>query len=307
MDGLGRGFGPSSPEMEHGRRMFLTELRRWSGIGGILCAVTLCGCARLDNRLQRGDRPPGAPAEEAILSELAAEDQQIETFLVRNALLTVESPRLKATQKVSAEIAFRRPDRLHIVGRQQAFRNVVFRLTSVGREFMVDIPREGEPTYRREGETVEGVPFAVSPSDIARELFLPEDWSRLRRNDVRLIHYDPATATATLEVGPRNRPRRRMVVQGPEWHVVMTERLNDAGEVFARTLRSDYRVWDGIRFPGVIVAEFPTLETTLRLEKINRPRFNEPLEDDLFDIDWPDDPDTTDGSHARGDRPGAGA
>jgi hypothetical protein len=248
--------------------------------------VGLAGCGTLGERMQRGALPPGAPTEQDVLSDLAANDAKIQSLSESNATLTLKSPRLKATQTVSADIKFQRPDRLRIVGRQRAFRNEVFRITSVGSEFVVDIPGEGEPTYRRAGETIEGVPFTVSPSDIARELFLPEDWAGLRRGQVRMTGYDPASGRATLEVGPRRNPWRRVTVEGPPWHVVVSERLDEEGIVVARTTLEDYREYDGIRFPSTIDAVFPTEETELKFTKFDKPKFNVPLKESDFAIDW---------------------
>lgn len=252
--------------------------------GAVLLA--LAGCAHVGDRLERAALPPGAPSEREILDDLAANDARIRSISESSTLLTLKSPDLKATQRVSADIKFERPDRLRIVGRQRLSRSEVFRITSVGSEFVVDIPSEGEPTYRRAGEYVEGIPFEVSPSDIARELFLPEEWAELRRGEVRLTGYDPATGQATLEVGPRREPRRRVVVEGPPWRVVLSERLDEAGAVVARTTRSDYRVYDGIHFPAAIDAVFPAEETEMRLTEIDKPKFNAPFKESDFAIDW---------------------
>lgn len=256
-------------------------------LAGILALAALTGCARLGERMERGALPPGAPTEQEVLSDLAANDARIQSISNANATLTMKSPRLKATQVVSADIKFLRPDRLRIVGRQRAFRTEVFRITSVGSEFVVDIPSEGEPTYRHAGETIQGVPFTVSPSDIARELFLPEDWSQLRKSDVRVTAYDAATGHATLEVGPEGHPWRRITVAGPPWRLTASERLDEQGRVMARTTLSDYREYEGgIQFPENIAALFPNEETELILTNFNKPRFNTIQEESDFAIDW---------------------
>jgi hypothetical protein len=267
--------------------MLTYRLGRAAGLlAVVLVASGLTGCKSLGARMERGALPPGAPTEQQVLSDLAANDGKIQSISESNATMSLKSPRLKATQVVSADIKFERPDRLRIVGRQRAFRTEVFRITSVGSEFVVDIPSEGPPTYRHAGETIEGVPFTVSPSDIARELFLPEDWSQLTKDDVRVTGYDPAAGQATLEVGPKGHPWRRVAVAGPPWHVVLSERLDEQGQVVARTTLSDYREYDGLRFPATLDAVFPTEETELILSKFDNPKFNLPLEESNFAIDW---------------------
>lgn len=230
--------------------------------------------------------PEGSPTVEAILADLSANDSKIHSFRDKQTLLTMKSPKLKATQVVSADVAFERPDKLYIVGRQRAFRGVAFRIRSVGGEYVVQVPSEDAVYTSRNAERIRGVPFSVSPSDIARELFLPEDWGALDGDSVRVADYDPATQTATLLIGSRRAPERRVQVAGPPWHVTVSERLAKNGEVFARTVRSEYGEWGGIRFPTRIEATFPEQETELRLDKIDNPKFNEPLEGDLFVIDW---------------------
>lgn len=255
-------------------------------LAAVLMLGAMTGCKTLGERMQRGALPPGAPSEQEVLADLAENDAKIQSISESNATLTLRSPRLKATQVVSADIKFERPDRLRIVGRQRAFRTEVFRITSVGNDFVVDIPSEGPPTYRHAGETIEGVPFTVSPSDIARELFLPEDWSRLRRDDVRVTGYEPGTGQATLEVGPKERPRRRVTVAGPPWHVVLSERMDEQGKVVARTTLSDYREYEGLRFPETVAAVFPEEETELIFTNIDKPKFNPVLKESDFAIDW---------------------
>lgn len=242
-------------------------------------------------RPERGVLPPGTPDARDILHDLAANDARIRTFYEANTVLTLVSSKLKAKQVVHAEVAFERPDKLYIVGRQRAFRTVAFRLVSVGPEYAVEVPRDREFFFSREGERIKGVPFAVSPSEIARELFLPEDWERIDAEMARVTAYDPATGQATLLLGPHRRPARRIEVGRPDagapWVVFKSERLDARGRVYARSVRTAYGVWDGLWFPRSIVADFPGQQTQVRIEQMDNPRFNsDDVKDSLFVIDW---------------------
>lgn len=257
----------------------------------VVNAMVFAGCRGGLVRPERSILPPGAPEARSILSDLAANDAKIRTFYESNTVLTLSSSRLKAKQVVNAEVAFERPDKLYIVGRQRAFRTVAFRLVSVGPEYAVEVPRDREYFFSREGEKVKGVSFAVSPSEIARELFLPEDWERIAEENARVSSYDPATGQATLLLGAPRRPTRRIEVGRPDagapWVLLKSERLNARGHVYARSARSAYGVWDGIRFPRSIVADFPQQKTQVRLEQIDNPKFNsDDVKDALFVIDW---------------------
>jgi len=245
-------------------------------------AFSLSGCARLGERVEFGLAGPDVPRAGEILSALAANDAAVENFRAAGSF-TLESPDFEATKMFrDGAIAFRRPAGLSVRGRN-AIGMEMFRLTSVGSEFLIDFPASrDEPYYRVEGEQFASVPFSVSPSDIAREMFLPEDWENLRRREARVIAYDAAEQTAVLEIGPRSEPRRRVTVKGPPWVVVKNERI-EAGQTVAVTTKGDYRVVDGVRFPAYIDAQFPGEQTRLTFE-MRKILPNTEIPDSLFDI-----------------------
>ncbi len=237
------------------------------------------GCARQAPRLERSLLPPGTPDVSAILADLAANDQAIKNFRAAGTF-TLESPDLKAIKRFkSGTIAFRRPADLYVVGRKAGL--FAFRLTCVGNEFLLEIPGE-DPYYRLEGERFTSVEFSVSPADIAREMFLPESWGQLKSKDVRMTDYDAARQTATLEIGPKHAPTRRVMVEGPPWHVVQSDRLEN-GQVIATTTMKDYRPVDSVLFPAFIDARFPGEETRMTFE-FREIRPNTKLDDSLFDV-----------------------
>jgi len=249
----------------------------------LLCGALVSGCAHLGERVERLPLPEGAPSERDILADLAANDSAIANFKATGAF-TLESPDLTAVKRFKdGSITFRRPADLCVVGRKY-LGAAVFRLTCVGNEFLIEFPatRE-EPYYRLEGERFDSVPFSVSPSDIAREMFLPEPWAQLKMREVHVTSYEPDTQTATLEIGPKRSPRRRLVVSGPPWVVLRGERLGPDGETLAVTTKEDYRVVDGIRIPARIDAWFPGEKTRMTFD-MRAITPNVALDNSLFDI-----------------------
>jgi hypothetical protein len=248
-----------------------------------LC-LALAACARLGERVERTPLPEGAPAVQQIVDGLAANDASIANFKAKGAL-RLESPDLAAVETCDdGTIAFRRPADLCVIGRKLVFGVTAFRLTCVGSAFIIEFPAtKDDPYYSLEGERFAGVPFSVSPSDIAREMFLPESWSELNLKEIRLVAYSSADQTGTIEIGPKRAPRRRIVVTGPPWVVVRSERLDKDGAVLAVTSKTDYREVDGVLFPANVDALFPGEQTRMTLE-MRKIWPNTKLNESLFNI-----------------------
>jgi hypothetical protein len=248
-----------------------------------LC-LFLAACARLGERLQPGVVPAGAPKVETILADLAANDSAVRNFKATGAF-TLRSPDLAAVKTFKEGlIAFRRPADLCVIGRKY-LGAAVFRLTCVGSEFLIEFPASHEePYYRLEGEHFQSVPFSVSPSDIAREMFLPESWSELKPREVTLTGYDTAAQRATLAIGPKRSPRRRIeVLRLSAWVVVRSERLDPDGNVLAIATKDDYHDIESVHFPAYVDAQFPGEETRMTFE-MRKVWPNTELDNSLFDI-----------------------
>lgn len=150
-------------------------------------------------------------------------------------------------------------------------------------------PTEKEQSfYQIAGEQFEDVPFTVSPADVALEMFLPEQWAELSRREVRMLEYSNETGEALIEVGPKRNPRRRIWtarvgLAEPRWVVVRNARLTEEGRVLAHTESSEYHELEGVSFPAVVDAWFPTEETRMRFEMRNI-RLNVDLPDEEFDV-----------------------
>jgi len=241
------------------------------------------GCQRLGRELAPAPLPPGAPSLAAILDGLAANDAAIQSFR-GPCSVTLESPDLAVKQVLhKSSVYFRRPESLHVVGRK--YGSTVMRLTSVGREFLIEFPSEKKYYYRLEGERLETVEFSVSPSDIAREMFFPEPWDTLDLERVRLVAYEERDQTARLELleADGKHVRRVVTVQGPPWVIVRSEHVDRRGRTLSVTTLRDYRQFDGVNLPATVEAVFPLEKTSMTLA-FRELKPNTDIEDQYFDI-----------------------
>lgn len=251
-----------------------------------LCLLSL-GCAHLGQPLARTELPADAPEVGEILANLAANDAALRTFRATGTFTLVSPERPGIDRFRHSKILFRRPADLHVLGRGPLLATV-FRLTCVGREFLIEFPTDKQWYYNLEGEQFGGVDFSVSPSDVAREMFLPEAWEQLKPRQVRMTAYKPDEETVTLEVLERGFPRRwvrrRLTLTGLPWVVVRSERLDRRGGVIAVVTKDAYQVKDGILFPAKVDAKFPCEQTRMTFDMRNI-RLNAELDDPTFNIE----------------------
>ncbi len=250
--------------------------------------LALCGCAGLGQRVELASLPDGAPAVAEILRDLAANDARIANFRGAGTFI-LESPEFDAVKKFRGSIKFQRPANLYVQGNHRLTNIPLFKLTCVGQEFLMEFPGSKDQSfYQLEGEKLDDVPFTVSPSDIAREMFLPESWGEIGRREARVIGFDPDKNIATLSIGPRAAPRRwievtRVNPEDPKWVVVRNVRLAEAGRVIAETRLAGYSAIGAAMFPTEIDAWFPT-EATRMTFKMRNIQLNTKLPPDTFDI-----------------------
>lgn len=248
-----------------------------------ICMV-VCGCVRLGEEYRPRDLPAGGPTPEMILQDLAANDAAIHTFRATGTF-TLKSPELTATQLLrESAIYFRTPTDLLVIGRK--YGKQVFRLTCAGPQFIIEFPTEKEYYFRPQGERVEGVEGAVSPADIAREMFLPEVWSELDPRQARITAFDPEHGTAAMEIlsgGLRRRPRRRLLLEGVPWIVRRSELLDREGRIVAITSKDAYHEQDGVRFPTQVESVFFVQDAFMRFD-MRELFLNTPIDDTQFDI-----------------------
>lgn len=279
----------------------------------LLIGACVTGCAGLGKRVEHGEKgelsqaqplptgedgtvpisriPEDAPDVDVILKDLADNDAKVVNFRAA-AHFTLQSPEVEGIQKFrsGSYIAYRRPSDLCVVGRLRTG-NVAFQLTCVGDEFLVEFPMERDPEkryyYQFGGEQFESVPFSVSPSDVARELFFPEEWAKLGRREARIIGYEQGVATMT--VGSRRHPRRVLDVgqlEDGHWVVLKSELLDDDGGIVALTTRNTYHEVDGYRFPTAVDVEFPGEQARISFELQNIRINTDLVNDSTFTFDW---------------------
>ena len=250
-------------------------------------SATLYGCAGLGQRVDLAPLPEGAPTVTEILHDLA-DVARIENFRGA-ATFTIESPEFDAIKKFRGIIRFQRPTKLFVQGNHRITNIPLFKLTCVGAEFLMEFPgSQDQSFYQLEGERYDDVPFSVSPSDIVREMFLPEEWDEIGRKDARVIAFDPEKNIATLSIGPSAAPRRwievaRIDPENPTWVVVRNVRLDETGRVIAETRLAGYNAIGTAMFPTEIDAWFPT-EATRMTFKMRNIRLNTDLPPDTFDL-----------------------
>ena len=249
----------------------------------LVLALSLSGCKTLGNRVEQTQLPEGAPAVEDVLRDLAQNDALLQTLEARGRFIVI-SPNLgEGKMACNARIQYRRPTDLNIIGTHQ-LGFLVFRMISVGEEFYLEFPTEDKCFYLVKGLRIESVQFSVSPSDVAKEMFLAESWADLNPREFHLESYDPATGIARATVGSRKNPRRRLELQGPPWRVLRSERLDRSGEVVSETTLSDYYEKDGIRFPTVVDCHFISEDSTMKF-MVKDPTMNPDLAPEIFTID----------------------
>jgi len=251
-------------------------------------AVALAGCAGLGQRVGRVELPAGSPTLETLLADLAANDARIQTFRAGGSF-QIESPDLEAIQRFRGYIVFQRPSNLYVQGNHRITNIPVFRLACSGPEFVMEFPGNMDQSfYQVEGEQFDDVPFSVSPSDIAREMFLPENWADIKKRDARVVRYDDQTQTISMTIGPADHPRRvvdlvRVDSSDPRWVPRRVARMRDDGGVLAITTLEDYTNVNGALFPTHIDANFPT-EQTCMIFDMRGIRLNLTVDADQFNV-----------------------
>ena len=250
-----------------------------------LFLITLAtGCATTPARVQLHPLPPGTPAPKDILRDLADNQDALHNFSAKIEFL-LESPQVTGKNSGLGTLYYRQPASL--VARAVHFPSgvKVLELTVNGAEYLLWLPQDNAAYHSVEGVEFQSVPFRVSPGDIVQEMFNPEDWGGLRRDEARVEAHDEIIQTTTLLIGPAGQPRRRIEVVGPPWNLARNELLNEDEEIRAVTLYADYVVDEhtGIRYPTRVEAHFPSEDTMLRFD-IRRFFPNTTLDQGIFDI-----------------------
>lgn len=283
--------------------------RRFRAAAAATCALAaalalISGCVGRTPPPMRGHVPAGPPEVRQILDELAAAEAALSSFRASGRCI-LESPELTGARKCNVVIEFRRPADLRARGWHHATGAEVFLLVCAGEDFLLDLPMDRK-RYRRVDDILLGdAPFSVSPPDIVRELFSPEDWPALPDEAVTLEDYrvDADGATAVLRMESRrwftedgDPLARRVTVFGRPWVLTGSELLDADGLVLAGAYwpAAHYRLLDGLRFPTRMEAVFPGERTRLEFRLDREPErnieINPDLDDTRFLVDLTDRP-----------------
>lgn len=262
------------------------RLARLGAVTGVAVLITasFMGCARTRAGLAVQPLPPGAPSPNAILHDLAENQDRLANFEAKIEFL-LESPQVTGKNSGQGTLSYERPAHLYAHAVHWPSGVTVLKLTVNGSEYLLWLPQDNKAYHSVEGIEFESVPFRVSPGDIVLEMFNPEDWGGLERSEVHVEAHDEPTQTTTLLLGPAGEPRRRIEVVGPPWRLTRNELLDEDGDARALTLYADHAEDEtsGIRYPQVVEARFPSEDTMLRFT-IRRLTPNTSFTPGIFDI-----------------------
>ncbi len=202
---------------------------------------------------------------ERAIATLAARQNALKNLKAR-VKFTIESPDLEKRQRFRGNIAVEMPDKLRLVS-SGAFGRKLFDLISVGKSFLLYFPSERKVFFEKEGVEVESLPFSVSPSDIAGELFLPEDWEHIDLDSVRLV--SAGGQRMTIDIRSEDRRKRELWVVPPRWWLVRDELYGEDGTLRAVTVLERYRQVRGIWLPTHLEVHYPMRQTRIVMRLSN--------------------------------------
>ena len=253
-----------------------------------LILILASGCVSLGEKVDIADPEQSAPGIGQILHDLDANDSVIQSFQGRGTFI-LESPKFDGKRKFRGKLKFQRPHNLFVQGTKLGGAIIVFRMISVEQQFLMEFPgNKDESFYQIEGEDFDNVPFSVSPSDIAREMFLPENWGAVRQRSMHVVSFDEDSGTLVIEMKRKRRVHRRLELrhvdaESPRWVITRNIRFDDDGQVLAITNLTNFTRVDDALFPGKVEAYFPTEDTRMTFNMRNI-RLNADMDASTFDI-----------------------
>lgn len=209
-----------------------------------------------------------------LIDNVGRHESGIHSLQARTKFM-LDSPDLDSRVTMRGFTAFSAPDKLRVQG-YGALGVDAFDLICAGSSFVLHIPSQNRTFFEHEGFAIDAVPFAVSPADIAVELFRPIDWATVVSTDIRVVLND--TDAAVFEYTRNN--VKRIITVDARWHVLRRERY-DSGRLTCTTVLSDYIDVEGTPIPRRIELLYPAERTYLDMQ-LSRIRINPELNPGLF-------------------------
>ena len=239
----------------------------------VLCMTTLglsAGCARLGSPFRQHTLPAAAPSVEDVVDDLARNDGAIAGFRASGTFI-FESPEV-TRRRFQGRVIFQRPHDLSLRGNHPVLGTRIFDMECRGDAWVIDIPSENQRFEGQGATTFEGLEgVSVTPFDIAREVFLQEEWGALAPEQVEMLRYSPRSHSAVLLIERPDGFRRRVEVTGVPWVVVRSSLYTPDGDLIAEVERGDYREVEGFRVATRVTSTFPLTDARLefRLRSID--------------------------------------
>lgn len=270
--------------------MPISSLKRFAigNLPALLIIISVSGCASLGEKVDFADSERSIPEIDQILQDLDSNDRLVHSFQGRGIFI-LESPEFDGKRKFRGNLKFQRPASLYVQGAKLGGAIIVFRMISLEQQFLMEFPGDKEQSfYQIEGQEFEDIPFSVSPSDIAREMFLPETWGEVRKRSMTIISFDQDTGILVVEMTQRRRIHRRLELQqldadAPRWVITRNIRFDSNGEILATTTLENFTRVGETLFPGKVDAYFPTEDTRMTFTMRNI-RLNTDIDPFTFDI-----------------------
>ncbi len=250
---------------------------RYCLTGMLALLLFLAGCATTGKGRAVLLKGGGGPLAEAILTDLARNDDAIQTLSASGAFM-VEGPDFGGVASCAqSRFAFRRPGDCAIDGRALMGPRLL-RLVLKDDTLFIEAARQGGSQAYSADRGVPGIAGGkVTPRLLMQLLFLPEPWGELSPANVRATAV--GTKNAILEVPVDRSLTRRFFVEGTPWRVARAELVKNR-EVALSVERSDYQ-GETFLFPTKIEVEIPEHQTRMRcvLDEIT---INSPIESAIF-------------------------
>jgi hypothetical protein len=283
-------------------------MRTWLTILAWLPMVALSGCLKHTFRLER----PQAPAvvltatPQQLIHQLDGRYDTIHSMkawvLIQASVGGVSKGKVTEYTSVRGNILLRQPAMLRVLGLMPVIETRAFDMASNGKNFTLLIPPKDEAVIGTGTVTIPSKnplmnlrPAVFYDSLLIKKVGLDDlVYVTSDTGIVRDPHSHHLSAEPDYELGVLRRsddsqlliPERVIHISRTDLLPFQQDEYNDQGILVTRTLYSNYRTFDQIRYPTKIVISRPIdgYQIVLTIEKLI---FNDPLADDQFELKIP--------------------